>query len=164
MPNDAANKIYLLRFKDKIWFRYRVVLPIIFMIMVAIKFIVNGTPYPFQRAFADGNLLLFGAMLVLGVGTDIAYDQKRYGLEQQAWFDDQPSLAYVLSVILLSIYWSIKSFAMQQSYPPPKPIEAMLTGYVIGTIGIGFVVVCYAYWLRWKTTEHLSDLIQTGQI
>jgi len=133
------------RFQE--WRRWKLLLPLIMLLVFYPIYIFVEVPSPFLNAFAHGDLLLFSALILFEVSVEA--DHIRRELQHvNTSLDDLAEWPRVCGIVLIVLYGSMKL-----AVGPHAEVSNKTVAYCFFTISIMCIAVSYSYYAFWKTLE-----------
>ena len=133
------------RFQE--WRRWKLLLPLIMLLVFYPIYIFVAAPSPFLNAFAHGDLLLFSALLLFEVSVEADHIQRELQQVHNS-IDDLTEWPRVCGIVLIVLYGSMKLAVGPETHPSSKAIA-----YCFFTISVMLLAVTYSYYAFWKTLE-----------
>ncbi len=156
MPEVVEYK-YRVRKRWHDWSIWQCALPVVVIALTwPIGSVISEAENCFFRTFADGSLLLFSGMLLVGASLELRKTQA--GDMEIYWNISLNFIAQVAlagSLIVLIIYGAIKTDMMRTDYFAINPLPLKIILYSIGSIVIAMGSIGIASYGFWKTTEEL---------
>lgn len=133
------------RFQE--WRRWKLLLPLIMLLVFYPIYVFVEGPTPFLNAFAHGDLLLFSALLLFEVSVESDHIQRELEHNHNS-LDDLTEWPRVCGIVLIVLYGSMKLAVGPQSEASNKTVA-----YCFFTISVMLLAVTYSYYAFWKTLE-----------
>lgn len=111
----SAKRKASLRFKT--WLAFQTLLPLTAVTFVFLGHLLNGSAHAFDKVFAGGDLVLFSAMLLLGIAIDLLREKETGSDAHSASFDNHWITNLFLGFVFVALYGMVAASTINYVFP-----------------------------------------------
>ncbi len=157
---DLEDKREVVEKNWRHWYLWQCIAPLAVLFMMwPIGGIIVEAEHSFHKAFADGNLLIFSALLLIGVSLEFRKTKStnRGNRNLRSILDSKAEISLFAAVLLILWFGAVKVDMMQGDYfsknpLPPKMLLYSLVSLVSAAGSVGFAANAF-----WEMTRKLLE-------
>lgn len=158
MPGIAKSQAH--KHQLRIWAVFECGIPILFFgLSWPIAAIYGDLPASFFRVFSTGDLVIFAALLCIGMYKDIEVGLHNQDFPPDSFYWSKAS-AIGIAIVFLYLYGFMKSASMSFSFEFESPSDVALLTNVYGSLSFVIFACVFCFSVRWRIIGELARLEQ----